>query len=191
MGVGLLSSGIFLQSFAADALYRLEEIGLFDFILPFILLFAVVFGVLSFTKIFGANKGIHAIISIVISLLAIRYEPYRAFLAVISPRLGIGLFILLTLVILLGLFTNDASKVAVGWIFFAIAVIIAFVIFYQSADIFGFPQGYLESDLVYGLLTIAIVIGIIVVLIVATSDRNTNKGKNLQGLWDALAGGGG
>lgn len=192
--------GIFLQGFGnfgggyggsgfADALFRLEQLGLFEFILPMLLMFAVVFGVLSYTKIFGDNKGLHAIIAIVISLLAIRFPEYRAFLAVISPRLGIGLVILLALVILIGLFTTNKSKAAWGWIFITIAVIIAFVIFYQSASIFGFPQGYLESDLVYGLLTIAVVIGIVVVVIVASNKNDSSGADKLAALWDGLTNG--
>ena len=154
---------------------QLQNFGFFDLILPFLLLFAIVFGILSYMKIFGNQKSIHVIIALVLALLAIRFPVFTDFLNLISPRLGIGLVILLVLLILIGLFTPDGSQGTIGWIFIGVAVIIAIVIFAQVYDImqFGGGLGY-GSDLIGGIIIIALLIGVIVAVVMGGgSDKPT------------------
>ena len=181
-----VSIGLFMQFLGGNNfLYRLENLGFFDFILPFILIFAVIFGVLSYAKIFGDNKGIHSLIALVLGLMAIRFPLYTEFLNVISEKLAIGVVILLGVIILIGLFTTKQSNAAWGWILITVAVIILFVISFQTANYFGYPDSYTEDDLVGGLIAIAVVIGLIVVVIVSSGkDKGNNANPDhLYPLW--------
>ena len=79
----------------ADIFYQWEFLGVFDFILPFLLVFAIVYGILASTQILGDNKGIAIIIAVVIGLMSLRYQFFfSSFLSEIFPRLGIGLTIM-------------------------------------------------------------------------------------------------
>ena len=68
--------------------------------LPFLLVFAVVFGILIQMNIFGKNRGINVIIALVIGFLAVRSPFFTQFYSEIFPRLGVGIVILLSILIL-------------------------------------------------------------------------------------------
>ena len=59
------------ESILLGGIETLRTIGFFDFFLPFILFFAIIYGALDKTKVFGEDrKDINAIIALVISLIA-------------------------------------------------------------------------------------------------------------------------
>ena len=135
-----------------DVLYQLEGLGFFDFLLPFLLIFAVIFGILEATHIFGAdNKPIRMIIAIVLGFLSIRLPFFSAFLSEITPRLGVGITILLAAMILVGLFTQKKSTSTVLWILFGVGAAIFLVILVQSANAlsyFGYGSGFFSDQVI-------------------------------------------
>ena len=158
-----------------EVFFRLEAFGLYDFLLPFLLMFAVVFGILSFIGIFKEQKGLNAVIAIVLGLLAVRYSFFTDFLNEISPRLGVGLVILLALMILIGLFVPSEHMMIIGWVMVGIALIIALVIFGQVYDLFG-PGGLgASSDLIAGLILVGLLIGIIVAVVSSGGKDKANN----------------
>ena len=176
----------FMQTFRfEDLLFSLENIGLFQFILPFLLIFAVIFGVLSWTNMFGGNKGVHVIIAVVIGLLAIRWSVYTDFLNIISPKLGVGLVIILVLVLLMGLFIPADSQAIMGWVMMAVGVVIAIVIFAQTYSDFGYG-GYVTSDLIGWVVITALLIGILVVIVLGNNSSKPSTSKKLGRLWDSI-----
>ncbi len=155
-----------------------QQFGLYSFVLPFLLIFAVIYGILGYMNIFKGHAGIHAVIAIVFGLLAVRFPFFTDFLEQISPRLGVGLVILLVLMILVGLFTPEGSIKTIGWIFISIAVIIGLVIFAQTSDVLGFSGGFsFGPDMVAGLVMIGLLIGVIVAVVTASSSKNTTATK--------------
>ncbi len=59
------------ESLMLGGIQTLREIGFFDFFLPFILFFAIIYGALEKTQVFGeGRKDINAIIALVIALIA-------------------------------------------------------------------------------------------------------------------------
>tara|TARA_Y100000310_G_scaffold302882_1_gene340702 strand:- start:3688 stop:4206 length:519 start_codon:yes stop_codon:yes gene_type:complete len=87
-----------------DLFYQWEAVGVFEFVLPFLLLFAVVFGVLTATHIMGGNKGVNVVIALSVSLLSLRVGMVQDFFRELFPRFGVGLAMLIIVVILVGLF---------------------------------------------------------------------------------------
>ena len=163
----------------ADILFQWQNIGFFDLILPFLLVFAIVFGILSYMKIFGDNKAVHVIIAVILGLLAIRAQFFSAFLAEIAPRLGVGLTILLAILILIGLFVPEGHQKTIGWILLAIAFIILIVILSQLYRVFGYFTGDLgltSSELIAWVAMIVILLGIVIVVVIAAQ-----KGKQKAG----------
>src|SRR3989344_2831755 len=67
----------------------------FDFIFPMILVFAVVYGLLSWSKLLGENKGIHAAIALVLSFMVLFSKTAVQIINYMSPW-----FILVFLLIL-------------------------------------------------------------------------------------------
>jgi len=188
----VISSFAFMQYVAfEDILIKLEQLGLFEFILPLLLMFAIVYGVLSWTNMFGGEKPIHALIAIVLAFLAIRWPVYRDFLAIVSPKLGVGLTIILVLVLLMGLFIPEKSQAIMGWIMIGVAVVIALVIFAQSySDLQGAGYGsYVNSDMIGWVIIVALLIGVIVAVVTAGTSKKEAPSKKLGSLWDSITGG--
>lgn len=160
-----LQVGGFFGGDIGSLLASWEQAGVFSYLLPFLLIFAVIFGILTKIKVFGANnRGLNAIIALVVSLLSLQFQLVPVFFADIFPRVGVALSIILTLLILAGLFFDPDSKF-VGWGLLGVGVIIFAVVLLQTAGDFGglsFPWLYANwSGILLGVLVLAVV-GIIV-----------------------------
>ncbi|MDP3992592.1 MAG: hypothetical protein U1B79_01195 [Candidatus Pacearchaeota archaeon] len=142
-----------------------EQAGVFSYVLPFLLIFAVVFGILSRTKMFGeANKGLNAVVSVVIGLLALQFEFVPFFFSDIFPRLGIGLSVILVLMILVGMFLPEKNTSAVNYLLLGVAVIIFIVIITKSFGDLGFGTSNIGYFIYSNLPTITIIIIVMVAI---------------------------
>jgi len=95
-----------------EVLNQMNEAGVFSYVIPFLLIFAVVFALLQKTGILGdkENKGIHAVVGIAVGLLALQFDIVSTFFSVIFPRMGVGLSVFLVLLIFIGFFFNGKDK---------------------------------------------------------------------------------
>src|SRR3989338_927294 len=162
-----------------DVFYQLENLAFLDIVLPFLLIFAVVYGILTWMNIFGDNKAVHVIIAIVLGLLSVRLPFFSQFLAEISPRLGVGLTILLGLLILVGLFTPDKSRGVISWILFAVGAVIFIIILVQSGNVlgqYGYGSGYFSEQIIGWVVMVAILIGVIVAIVAGKGSGDGSKG---------------
>jgi hypothetical protein len=165
--------GMFLLSganFFGEALQRLSEMGLFSYILPILLIFALVFGILTKLKIFEENKSVNAIIAISIALMSIQFDIVNVFFSELFPRMGVGLAIILSLIILLGLFIPDK-----GWVtytIFGVAGVIFVIVLVKTSSAVGWSSGYWwSSNWEY----IAVAIFILVLFALALSSGGQKK----------------
>lgn len=155
-----------------DALLQLwESQGLFSVFLPFLLIFAVTFAVLNKSKILGGKTGIDVIVALCIGLLALQQEFLRDFFSELFPRLGMGIGVLITLVILVGLFITSKSENVWMIILGTAAAIVFFVVIISTQS--GFSPGAWPWWSQWGNIVVwgFILIGIIVAFSLA------NKGK--------------
>jgi len=141
----------------ADILNQWQTAGVFDYILPFLLIFSVVFGILASTNILGKQKGVNVIVSLVVGLLALRLGFVQLFFAQIFPRLGVGIGVILALLILTGLFVNKKEARYWMWGIAGVAVLIwLFVLVnsFQSVGWLGIYGGYVGdyAGLIIGLV---------------------------------------
>lgn len=139
--ISTLLHSVFLETLSLQQLYfQWENAGIFDFFLPALLIFAVVFGILSSTRVLGGNRGINVIISAAIALLAIRAPIVSQFFTTVFPNFGIGIAIVVIVVILMGLFITKGNfsnfSNTLMWGGLGVAVIIAVVTLNQF-DWFG------------------------------------------------------
>lgn len=155
----------------AQILVQWEALGVFDFVLPFLLIFAVVFGVLSSTNILGSNKGVHVIISLVIGLLALRLGIVQVFFTELFPRLGVGLAVILALVILIGVFIPKDETRYYAYIFAIIGALIWIVAVFGAFGSYGW-YGVWED---YAGLVIGAVLLVGVIIAVVAAKGPTEK----------------
>ena len=91
------------MSFLQRGLYNLGQLGFYDFFLPFVLIVAVVFGILQHKKPIGENTNINGTIAVAIAFLA-TYIGRGFFYTQLFGGLGMGLAAFLVIVILLAMF---------------------------------------------------------------------------------------
>ena len=115
------SIGGILQSWA--------DLGVFAYLLPFLMIFAVVYGILSQSKILGENKGVNATIALTVGLLALQFGYVSTFFGSLFPYTGMGIAVLLVAMILMGLIGKEGGF---KWIWFVIGLLIFIVVLMTS-----------------------------------------------------------
>jgi hypothetical protein len=186
--------GIFLQyggyygGYIGDVLNQWSELGLFAFILPFLLIFAIVYGILSKTQIFGKdnNRAIDAIIALVVGLMALQFDFVPVFFAEIFPRLGVGLAIILTLLIMTALFF-DTNKGFIVYTLLGIGAIITIVILVTTANNFGWSSGFWWAQN-WPLIALGVFILIIIGVIVGSANPKPHVDYRMGPLWRSGSG---
>lgn len=142
-----------------------QQAGFFSTILPFLLIFALTFGILTKAKIFKENKAINAIIAAVVALMSLQVPMVSEFFSQLFPRFGIALVIILVLMIVVGFFT-DPDNVVINYILLGIGAIIVIVVLLQTAGGLGLQSGEWWS-VNWPVVAGAIFILILVIIIVA------------------------
>jgi len=142
-----------------------EQMGFFSYILPFLLIFALVFGILTKVNLFKDNKAINSIIAFSIGLLSLQFNFVPMFFSEIFPRLGIGLAIILVLLILVGFFAPTKDDAWTHWIFLGAAAVVFIVVLVQSFGWLGLGNSYLWNYNWPGIIMVAVVIGFFIWLL--------------------------
>ena len=160
-----------------DFFESLERIGFVDVLLPFLLIFTVIFSVLDKTKILGEGKrNMNVGIAMIFALLVViphvtgnfpaGYDPVAIINAAL-PSVGLVVVAVVSLMILIGVFAHDRimlGMTAPGWV--GIFSIVALIF------IFGSAAGWWTTDLldwldnIFGSDILAIVIMILVFRII-------------------------
>ena len=183
--ISLVSYGIGSGGVVGNLLYQLESMGFFSYVLPFLMIFAVIYAILSKAKFLGDNNGINIVISLAVGLMALQFNFVSYFFAEIFPRMGILLAIILVAIILLSLFLDfnkKGTKFAIGTIAFVGFVVIVIQSF---GDVWGFGYGifggnlgwYLEQNV--GWIVLIFVVALIIAM-VKKKNPEKSKGKYLK-----------
>jgi hypothetical protein len=162
--ISLASAGIFSNGFLGELFAKWEEAGFFSYLLPFLLIFALVFGVLTRTQIFKDNKMVNGIIALSVALMSLQFDFVPTFFSQIFPRVGIGLAIILGILIIVGLFIDTKSNV-INYVLLGIGVIIIGLIVIQSAGALGWSSGEWWQEnwqMVIGAIFLLILVGLII-----------------------------
>lgn len=163
-----------------DILNQLADAGVFAYVLPFLLVFAVVFGILQKAKIFGSDdnrtKGINAIVAVAVGLLSLQFDFVSTFFAEIFPKLGIAIAGLLVLLILATVFMkdDDDDKKNTFWI---IGLVLAGLVILWALSSWNF---WGDSFLVGNWFEdhfVAIVVGVLVIVGIGVVMGKKGEGK--------------
>lgn len=171
----------------ADLLNQWASVGVFDYLLPFLLIFAVVLGIL--TSINFWERKINVIIALVLGLLSLQWGYLSQFLNELTPRLGIGIVIMLAIMIIIGMFVAEEERKYWGWALGAIAFIVVIVLLVESFDATSFDAFAFTMEDVSWLIGAVIFIGLIIAIAVSGGDKkpkDPNSGKATFGKpWNA------
>ena len=171
-----------------QTIYGLEQYGLTDVLLPFLLVFAVVFAILQKVKIFGSDKkNINVILSLVIGLLVViphvtnSYPAGQDVVEIMNsaiPNVSIILIAIVMLLILVGVFGNEWDIAGTGfasWIAFLSFGIVTYI-FGTSAGWFNYwPNwlGWLDDPNTQALVVILLVFGLLIRFVTKEPNKNT------------------
>ncbi|MCA9487431.1 MAG: hypothetical protein KC516_00540 [Nanoarchaeota archaeon] len=169
-----------------ETLFRWEQAGVFSYLLPFLLIFVLIYGILSTMNIFGNNRGVNAIIAISVGLMALQFNFVSIFFAEIFPKLGMALSVVLVFIILLGFFARDAQGNLPGWFRYVMIAVVGITIL---VIVFGsLGEGYIGYSgfggiwyfLRYNIVNIIAGIGVIalVIAVIRGGGRPQQQGGN-------------
>lgn len=167
--------------------YYFETYGVMDFLLPFILVFTVIFAVMQKTKILGDKKNFNVVIALVLALAFVvphvigyyplGYDPVAVMNESI-PSIALVAVASVMLLILMGVFGTDFSKSAAPLIAI-LAIVFVVYIFGSSLSLWTGPSDlfYWWTPDVTELLIILLVFGVIVYFIVKEPEDKTSGSK--------------
>jgi len=136
------------QTFLLDVFRSLENLGLYNVIIPLILVFVVVWGVLERVSIFGGkSRVINPIVSIVFAFLFVRSQLFVEVVNQFLPKVGVYLIILMGFMILLGIVGGGANWTAVPfYIIVVLSILAVFGSVYTSLPGYmGYGVNFLEG----------------------------------------------
>jgi hypothetical protein len=127
--------GLDVQPVFENVLELLNYFGFFRFMLPFLLVFTIVYGILSKTKIFDGvenPKTVYAILALAVSFYVINYTPVLAAFAILIPQAGFLLVVAMLALLVLSfsgvqLFGTDPFKSNTAKWIFAILIFLVFL----------------------------------------------------------------
>jgi len=173
-GLIFLASYSYFEGGAIGNLLNMwAQAGIFSYAIPFLLIFALVFGILSRMNIFKKADGkpnttISGVIALAVALMTLQFPFVSMFFAELFPALGIGLAIILVVLIISGLFIDPDNK---GWMVGLMVVSVAVVIgvLLSASRSVGFIFGTWWRYNWPTLVGIGIFIALIIAIIVASN----------------------
>jgi len=164
--------GYFWGGSIDEILQAWADLGVFRYALPFLLIFAVIFGILSKTEVLGENRGVNVVVAASVGLLALQFDYIPEFFATIFPYAGIGIAILLVGLILTGLFHSED-----GWwkyTFFGIGMFIAVIVVISSLSSYNWAGSWWWEEHWQGIITLAI-LGLLITLVAVSSSKSSGS----------------
>lgn len=151
-----------------SVLMQWQSAGIFDYVLPFLLVFVLIFAILEKSKVLGEQKGINVTIAVVIGFLSLRLDIVPQLFSEFFPRLGVGIAVLLVLLILVGMFMklDDPNKNTWPfWVMLTVGFIIFLVIVVQSFERFAwFSSVSFGGEIVGWIIGAILLVGLIIAI---------------------------
>ena len=184
---------VLLQTFsnvrtAPEFLVQMEQFGLLDAVLPFILIFAVIFTVLRKSGALGDKKNIHMLVALVISLLVVMphvlgtYPPGQDVVNIINtalPNVSLVIVIIVAALILVGIFIpNFTMGGGIGGFMAIASLVVVIYIFGVSGGWWGSSSlGFLSNPDLQVPIVIVLVFAMVIYMITSESPFENIFGK--------------
>ncbi len=167
-----------------------DNIGIFDVVLPFLLVFTIVFALLERTKVFGVEdiegkkytkKNLNSVAAFVIAFLVVASSRLVEIITKVSSNFVVLLFLVVLFLLLVGSFFQEKPEgvfLEGGWktAFMVIVFIVLIFIFLDALDLledtFGFLSGSSRGEVVGSIFLLILVVLFVVYV---TQDRKVEK----------------
>jgi len=181
-----------------DLFIWFDKLGVADSLLPFLLVFTVIFAILQQVNIFGQDKkNIHIVIALIMGLVFViphatgTYPTGTDPVLIINnaiPNVGIVIIAIIMIMMIIGVFGHTLNVKDSGLAAVVVVFAIGFVtyIFTQARGGWNFPNwlGFLSNPETRAILIILAVFLIIVFFIIGGDSRSAKAGKGLAGFLD-------
>src|SRR3990167_5709040 len=171
-----------------DIILYLQQLGVYDYFLPFLLIFAIIFAILEKTKILGGGTegpktNINAVISMVIGLLLVVQQNIVSIINSFLPRASLIIIIILISMLVISLVGGSSAGYS-GGVFGVIVILILIGFVWSVSPDLGFNLNISENT------RNIIIIVVIIVLIMAFMTRkpSTSKKSGLESFTDFMGG---
>lgn len=181
-------------------IFDLEYYGIFDVILPFLLVFTLVFAVLQRIKLFGDDKkSINIVVALIIGILTVvphvtgrypaQYDPV-AIINSLLPSVGVLSVVIILILFLWGMFGGEYSGSSVPGIIMVLILLVIGYIFGTTVGWWEAPSQTFGSWWSSSLSTLVIVILVFGVIIwfITSGDKKTPGESLTKGLKDLFKG---
>ncbi|HJN57221.1 MAG: hypothetical protein QF436_01090 [Candidatus Woesearchaeota archaeon] len=170
-----------------------NDIGIFDVVLPFLLVFTIVFALLERTKVFGVEeiegktytkKNLNSVAAFVIAFLVVASSELVEVITLVSSNFVVLLFLVVLFLLLVGSFFMEKPHgvyLEGGWktTFMVLVFVVLIFIFLDALgfadDTFGFLSGNNQGEFVGSVILIAL---IVLFIVYVTQERNPHTKKS-------------
>ncbi len=168
-----------------DFFYQLQSSGFFEFVLPFLLVFTIVFAILEKTMLFGKTKendpktNIDVVVALIIGFIMINQFEIVEKLNLFIPKVSLFIVVAVMFLILVGIFGAKVESGFSGILLFVFAIASLFIIYWalipgSSGDLVGGDVGYwLEAN--SGTLLVIVIIGVIIWAVTGGGKKKETK----------------
>ena len=170
----------------------LDKIGVYDVILPFLLVFTIVFAILEKTKVLGIEKvgdrdmpkkNIDAMVAFVVAFLVIASTQLVSVINQVMANVVLLLILAVCFLLLVGVFYGDKQftlESSPGWLkFFMVFMFVGIVaIFLQAFDLLQYIAAlfiYFDAEWAAGILFMLIIMGFIFYVVKDPSPAKEKK----------------
>lgn len=157
----------------SNLLSQLDQLGFFRYVLPFVLIFALVYAISTKIEIFKENRGAAILIAAALGLLVLQLNFVPDFFQNIFPKFGIGLSILLIALILAGAFVpaDDKGKNSTfGWIFFGLGAVIFIITTILAFSGWNYYNNWWDQYGALVIVAIVVIVAMILVMVLSKKD---------------------
>lgn len=121
-----------------DTIQYFQQVGVYDYFLPFLLIFAIIFAALEKVKIFGDNKeNIHLVIAGVIGLVLIVQQPIVQTINRFLPRVSLIFVVILMGLLIITMMAGQEYQGLTGGVFSIMAVVVVIFIMLALSPTMG------------------------------------------------------
>lgn len=147
-----------------------QDYGVFTYLLPFLLVFTIIFAVLEKTKIFGTENNkprtnINSVIALVIALIVVVNTRITDIMNNYLTNMALAIIVVMLFLLLFGLFGGSVDGFK-GWplgIFFVISIIVVFIALFTGPLGIDLPWRFSDSDkaVIFGIIIFVLILGFV------------------------------
>jgi len=140
----------------------LQELGVYDYFLPFLLIFAIIFAILEKTNILGDKTNINVVVSMVIGLLLVVQQPIVGIINSFLPRASLIIIVILVSILVISLIGGSHTGYT-GSVFSIAAILIIIALIWAISPDLGFNLNI--SERTRNFIIIIVLIGLAIAFV--------------------------